>query len=197
MEYLVTGGTGFIGRFLVERLLARKGTVHLLVRKESAEKLERLRERLRASESDVVPVWGDITRAGLTDAATAAALRGRTAHVFHLAAVYDMGMDDATADRVNTQGTRNVVRFVNELGGDVRLHHVSSVAIAGADFEGTFTEEMFDEGQDLSHPYYRTKFESERIVREESAVPFRIYRPGMVVGSSATGEMDKIDGPYY
>jgi NAD(P)-dependent dehydrogenase (short-subunit alcohol dehydrogenase family) len=197
MNYLVTGGTGFIGRFLVERLLARKGTVHLLVRKESAEKVDQLRERLDASGEQIVSVWGDITKKGLTDAETRAKLRGRITHVFHLAAVYDMAMDDATADRVNTEGTRNVVELVNELGGDVRLHHVSSVAVAGSDFDGIFTEQMFDEGQDLSHPYYRTKFESERIVREESSVPFRIYRPGMVVGSSQTGEMDKIDGPYY
>jgi nucleoside-diphosphate-sugar epimerase len=83
------------------------------------------------------------------------------------------------------------------LDGKPRFHHVSSVAIAGADFRGRFTEDMFDEGQDLDHPYYRTKFESERIVREESKIPFRVYRPGMVVGSSKTGEMDKVDGPYY
>jgi thioester reductase-like protein len=56
---------------------------------------------------------------------------------------------------------------------------------------------MFDEGQDLDHPYHRTKFESERIAREESNVPWRVYRPAMVLGHSQTGEMDKVDGPYY
>ena len=56
---------------------------------------------------------------------------------------------------------------------------------------------MFDEGQKLPSPYHRTKFESERIVREESAVPWRVYRPAVVVGHSETGAMDKIDGPYY
>ena len=56
---------------------------------------------------------------------------------------------------------------------------------------------MFDEGQRLPSPYHRTKFESERIVREQPYVPWRVYRPGIVVGDSQTGEMEKIDGPYY
>ncbi|MES1943156.1 short chain dehydrogenase [Salinisphaera sp. PC39] len=198
MKYLVTGGTGFIGRFLLERLLKRRGaTVYVLMRKASADKYDALLERLGASEERLIPVWGDVTRKGVTDAATRKALAGEIDHVFHLAAVYDMDMDDATADRVNNEGTRNLVAFVNELGGNVRLHHVSSVAIAGADYEGVFTDDMFDEGQTVRHPYYRTKFESERIVREEARVPWRVYRPGMVLGDSETGEMDKIDGPYY
>lgn len=197
MRYFVTGGTGFIGRFLVERLLGRGGTVHLLVRRESERKFLDLREHLGASPASLVPVWGDITRRGLVAREDRAAIDGPIDHVFHLAAVYDMGMDDATADRVNVEGTRNVVGFVNELPGPVVLHHVSSVAVAGSGYVGSFTEDMFDEGQPLDHPYYRTKFESERIVREESTKPYRVYRPGMVVGSSVTGEMDKIDGPYY
>ena len=44
---------------------------------------------------------------------------------------------------------------------------MSSVAVAGADYEGVFTDEMFDEGQQVRHPYYRTKFQSEAIVREQ------------------------------
>ena len=56
---------------------------------------------------------------------------------------------------------------------------------------------MFDEGQQLPSPYHRTKFEAERIVREQPFVPWRVYRPAIVVGDSRTGEMDKVDGPYY
>ena len=42
MDYFVTGATGFIGRHLVERLLEREGTVHVLVRPGSRERLEAL-----------------------------------------------------------------------------------------------------------------------------------------------------------
>ncbi len=197
MNYFVTGATGFIGRFLVARLLERGGTVHVLMRESSAAKFQSLKERLDADDKALLPVWGDITQAGLVKAADGKKLKGKIDQVFHLAAVYDMNMDDETADRVNNEGTRNLVNFVNGLGPKVRLNHVSSVAVAGGEFDGTFSERMFDEGQSLKHPYFRTKYESEKIVRDEAKVPYRIYRPGAVIGSSESGEMDKVDGPYY
>jgi NAD(P)-dependent dehydrogenase (short-subunit alcohol dehydrogenase family)/thioester reductase-like protein len=140
-------------------------------------------------------VWGDVTEPGLTAAADRDRLAGTINHVFHLAAVYDLDMDDETGDRVNVGGTRNVVRFASEIGSP--LQYMSSVAVAGAGYTGLFKETDFDEGQPLDHPYFRTKFEGEKVVRRESKVPFRIYRPGFVVGDSETGEMDKADGPYY
>ena len=78
-----------------------------------------------------------------------------------------------------------------------RVHMVSSIAAAGL-YKGTWSEDMFEEAQDLdTHPYFRTKHESEGIVRTECERPWRVYRPGIVVGHSETGEMDKVDGPYY
>src|SRR3546814_17527384 len=64
-------------------------------------------------------------------------------------------------------------------------------------YPGIFREDMFEEAEGLDDPYLRTKHESEGLVREEKRIKWRIYRPGMVVGHSQTGEMDKIDGPYY
>jgi NAD(P)-dependent dehydrogenase (short-subunit alcohol dehydrogenase family) len=198
MNYFVTGATGFIGRFVVERLLARPhAQVHVLIRESSADKFEALKARFPDAAKRLHAVWGDITTPGLLTGEPQGANGAGYDHIFHLAAVYDLNMDDETADRVNNEGTRNVVAFANAMGGKVRLHHTSSVAVAGEDFVGKFTEEMFDEGQPVKHPYYRTKFQSEAIVRDECKVPYRIYRPGVVVGSSVTGEMDKIDGPYY
>jgi thioester reductase-like protein len=195
MTYFVTGATGFIGRHLVERLLEREGDVHVLVREGSRERLDALVERWGRPER-IKPVVGDLRepRLGVSDEQVEE-LRGRIDHFFHLAAIYDMTASDEANETLNVEGTRNAVELANALGAG-HLHHVSSVAAAG-EFKGFFREDMFDEGQRLPSAYHRTKFESEKLVREQSSVPWRVYRPAIVVGHSQTGEMDKIDGPYY
>jgi NAD(P)-dependent dehydrogenase (short-subunit alcohol dehydrogenase family) len=196
MKYFVTGATGFIGRNLVERLLERgDAEVHALVREGSRGRLEELIAGWDARDR-VHPVVGDLTQPKLgVDDAWIAEHQGSVDHVFHLAAIYDMSAPDAVNEAFNVGGTEQLVALVNELK-PARLHHVSSIAVAGA-HRGLFREDMFDEGQKLPSPYHRTKFESERIVRERALVPWRVYRPAIVVGDSRTGEMDKIDGPYY
>ena len=109
--------------------------------------------------------------------------------------MYDLKADEESQRIANIDGTRNVVGFANDLGATC-FHHVSSIAAAGL-YEGVFREDMFDEAENLDHPYFSTKHESEKIVRNECQIPWRVYRPGIVVGDSRTGEMDKIDGPYY
>ncbi len=196
MNYFLTGGTGFIGRFLIDKLLARGGTVHVLVREQSQDKLAALRERWGADESRVRAVIGDLSSPNLgIDNDTLADLKGNVDHFFHLAAVYDMGADEDAQKVANIEGTRNACNAAAAMQA-TRFHHVSSIAAAGL-FKGTFREDMFEEAEKLDHPYLLTKHESEKVVREECKVPFRIYRPGMVIGHSRTGEMDKVDGPYY
>ncbi len=196
MNYFLTGGTGFIGRFLVDKLLARGGTVYVLVREQSQEKLDRLRERWGTNSDRVVAVIGDLSSPGLgIDSAALKDLQGNIDHFFHLAAVYDMGADEESQQVANIEGTRNALKAAADLKAGC-FHHVSSIAAAGL-FRGTFREDMFEEAEKLDHPYLLTKHESEKVVRESCKVPFRIYRPGMVIGHSKTGEMDKVDGPYY
>lgn len=198
MNYFVTGGTGLIGRFLIERLLKREGAVvHVLMRDASMPKFKRLLEQTGASEDQLKAVIGDVTLPTVISKTDLDSLQGNVDHFFHLAAIYDMGMSEAQGDLINNEGTRNVIALAEDLGGKLTFHHVSSVAVAGNDFKGVFTEGMFDEGQSVEHPYYRTKYQSEEIVRDECKVPWRVFRPGMVVGDSTTGEMDKVDGPYY
>ena len=197
MRYVVTGGTGFIGRRVVSRLLARTGeqVVWVLVRRESLARFERLAadwgERAR-------PLVGDLTAPDLGLSVDSVVELGAVDHVVHCGAVYDITADgpdaEAAARRANVDGTRAVIHLAKRL--DATLHHVSSIAVAGS-FPGEFTEEDFDVAQELTTPYHRTEFEAELLVRSEPGLRARIYRPAVVVGDSRTGEMDEVDGPYY
>jgi short-subunit dehydrogenase/thioester reductase-like protein len=190
LNYFVTGATGFVGRHLVEELLRRDGTIYALVREGSRGRLDELIERWDAGDR-IVPVVGDLSK----DALGIEGFDENIDHLFHLAAIYDVEASEESMMRANVDGTRHVVEFANS--HDVGLfHHTSSVAVAG-DWKGPWLETMFEEGQEHTHPYHRSKFESEKLVRDQLQKPFRVYRPGIVVGDSRTGEMDKIDGPYY
>ncbi|SDJ28835.1 Short-chain dehydrogenase [Frankineae bacterium MT45] len=198
-SYLITGGTGFIGGHLIAALLERAetGRILLLVREGSLGKADALLRSLQPQGSDgrLQVIVGDLTLPHLGIASSLReSLVGTIDHVVHLGAIYDLTASDELNQMVNVDGTRQVVELANELGG-CRLHHVSSIAVAGA-YSGTFTEEMFDEAQPLLIPYQRTKFEAERIVRQECRGDWRVYRPGAVIGDSTTGEIDKADGPY-
>jgi NAD(P)-dependent dehydrogenase (short-subunit alcohol dehydrogenase family) len=196
MSYFVTGGTGFIGRNLIEQLLEREGTIYVLVREGSRGRLEELRSRWGADEGRIVPVIGDLSQQKLGCEGQIPELKGKIDHFFHLAAIYDMTADAESQRVANVEGTRQAVKLAEALEAK-RFHMVSSIAAAGL-YKGTFTEDMFDEAEKVdNHPYFQTKHESEAVVREECEVPWRVYRPGIVVGDSETGEMDKIDGPYY
>jgi len=196
MSYFVTGGTGFIGRHLIEKLVKREGKVYVLVRKGSLEKFQALAENIAAPRGKLVPVTGDLLKAKLgLSPKSIGELSGKIKHFFHLAAIYDLSADEASQIAANIEGTRHAM----QLGEAVKagcFHHVSSIAAAG-NYPGVFKEDMFEEAEGLDDPYFRTKHDSEALVRKQYRRNYRIYRPGIVLGHSKTGEIDKIDGPYY
>ncbi len=196
MGYFVTGGTGFIGRHLVVELAGRGEPIWVLVRPGSRAKFDRLVRDCGPGGKLLVPVNGNLTEPLLgVSAPERGAMSGHIDHFFHLGALYDLNAADADLTGANVLGTRHALDLAHEIQA-ARFHLFSSIAVAGR-YRGTFTERMFDEAEGLDLPYFRTKHESEALVRSSCPVPWRIYRPGMVIGHSRTGIMDKIDGPYY
>ncbi|VXB31307.1 Short-chain dehydrogenase [Luteimonas sp. 9C] len=196
MAYFVTGATGFIGRHLVGNLLRRKGTIHVLIRKDSRRKFDALTRELGWDAKRFVVVEGDMTaeRCGVSTAQLRA-LKGKVKHFFHLAAIYDLAASLDAQRTANIDGTRHALDLAAALEAGC-FHHTSSIAAAGL-YPGIFREDMYAEAEGLDDPYLRTKHESEGLVRRETRIKWRIYRPAMVVGHSKTGAIDKIDGPYY
>ncbi len=204
---LITGANGFLGKHLVERLIQNGHDITLLIRNPKHPDKKKLIDRWNQEVDEVqrhgrnaaITVWnGDIGRSnlGLSRKCTVSDFH----HIYHLAAVYDLGADETLTMNTNVKGTEHLLKKLDKDGFSGCLHFVSSVAVAG-DFRGEFSERMFAEGQKHGHVYNHSKFESEKIVREnrsaQNGYEIRIYRPSAIVGHSKTGEMDRIDGPYY
>lgn len=197
MRYFVTGGSGFIGKRLIRALLERPDVhVYALMRNATGDRLAELIRFWGADATRVTPIKGDVTERGLGIAADQLEqFVGKVDHFFHLAAIYDLEADPEVEMRTNIEGTGNAIALAAAIGAK-RFHHMSSIAAAGL-YQGVFREDMFEEARNLDHPYFASKHESEKLVRDECRIPWRIYRPGLVIGDSRTGEMDKVDGPYY
>ncbi len=195
---LVTGFPGFIGRRLVRTLLAEhpEDAVVALVEPRMAQPARELAAQLDSKRLEVLE--GDITerRLGLSERDWNR-LTGSVTHVFHLAAVYDLAVPSEAAQRVNVDGTGNVLELCQAAKRLDRLAYVSTAYVAG-DRHGVVYEHELALGQGFKNHYESTKFQAEVWVRELMArIPTTILRPAIVVGDSQTGETEKFDGPYY
>lgn len=191
---LVTGFPGFLAGRLIPRLLEADDEARIVALVEP-----RMVARARSLAPDGVDVQpGDITDAQLgLDARTYERLTREVSAVFHLAAVYDLAVGAELAERVNVEGTQHIVDFCRRCTALERHHYISTAYVAGLR-SGRVLESELAEGQEFKNFYESTKFAAEVVVRASmDAVPTTIYRPGIVVGDSRTGETQKFDGPYY
>ena len=196
MKILVTGATGFIGRRVTKSLAEQGHELGLLVRPES---IQKARDQFRSYPS-IQYIEADISR---NDVVTN--VRGATEtflqeaeSVLHLAGQYDLSLPLEKAYAHNVIGTQNMVWFARHLPKLSIFHHISSYAV-NAHCDGFVSEDHLDTSAKLPDHYAQTKLQSESIVRQADwkTARLRIYRPGVIVGDSRTGEMDKIDGPYF
>ncbi|WP_323676103.1 SDR family oxidoreductase [Halorubellus sp. PRR65] len=202
---LLTGFPGFLGSALVDRLLNRGEHVTCLIQSKYRDLAADRRDDLEAehdAEGRIALVEGDITDPdlGLPDDGEFAvdALADRTSEVYHLAAVYDLGVDRDLAMAVNVDGTEHVLDFCDACDDLDRLHYVSTCYVSGR-YPGEFTEDMLVEGQSFNNHYESTKFLAEVRVQDamDDGLPATLYRPSIAVGDSETGETQKYDGPYH
>mgnify|MGYP000453329408 FL=1 len=201
---LMTGFPGFLGSALLPRVLRRREGVRAICLVQPRH-MAMAQRRVHEIETEhphtlnrVELIAGDITAPDLgIDPASRDGLDD-VAEVWHLAAIYDLAVAEGVARRVNVEGTARVLDFCRSRPQFSRLQYVSTCYVSG-DYEGEFTEDGLDEGQSFLNHYESTKFDAEALVRKAMAdgLAATIYRPGIVVGDSRTGETQKYDGPYF
>ena len=201
---LVTGFPGFLGSALLPRLLARREGVRAICLVQP-QHMSPAKGRVREIETShphtrhrVELIAGDITAPDLGVDPAAREVLEEVNEVWHLAAIYDLTVAEGVARRVNVDGTARILDFCATRRQFSRLQYVSTCYVSGR-YEGEFTEDALDEGQTFLNHYESTKFEAELLVRKAMAagLPTTVYRPGIVVGDSRTGETQKYDGPYF
>jgi thioester reductase-like protein len=198
--YFVTGFPGFIGKRLVEHIVREepKAHVYALVQPKHLKEAQQVASRLEGAGARLELLTGDIVDMHLgLSGEEYQRLCERVTHIYHLAAVFTLGVPKETVWRINVDGTRNVLELARDCEHLVRFNHFSSCHVSG-DRVGVIAEDELDHGQGFRNVYEETKFQAERLVqRAASSLPITVFRPSSVVGDSRTGEIDRFEGPYY
>jgi len=198
---LVTGFPAFTARRLVRKLLdsdARE-TLYLLVRDKFRVAADEFLSTLPKSHQERVTVLeGDVCAMDLgLGGGEYKALGAELTAIHHTAAVYYLGAKRELVEQVNVDGTRTILELAGDCTKLRRLIHWSTAQVSGSR-SGVILEEELDTGQRFRNIYEETKFRAERMVRDAARrIPITILRPGIIVGDSVSGEIDKFDGPYY
>jgi dephospho-CoA kinase len=196
---LVTGFPAFTAKRMIEKLLEAEPETRLyvLAQPKFADDAARFLAALPDSRRAEVLV-GDVCDMDLgLSSLEYRALSKELSWIHHLAGIYWMGIDEQTARSVNVTGTRAMLDLARDAPRLERVVHWSTAMVSG-DRRGTWYEEDLEAGQKFHNAYERTKFEAERLARTAmQRLPITVLRPGIIVGDSRTGEIDKLDGPYY
>ena len=201
-DILLTGATGFLGRYLLRDLMARGRRVVALVRGSPEAAADRIAEltalwsnQLAADLPQPLVVSGDLKSAGLGLDEADRRRVGRCGAVLHAAAqVAFHHSPDGEPWATNVEGTRRLL----ELCHAVRLsefHHVSTAFVCGDRTDKVY-EDQLECGQRFHNDYERSKYEAERLIRMARRVHATFYRPTVIVGDSRTGYTSSYHGLY-
>ncbi len=186
MKAFVTGGTGFIGRHVVRKLLGRGYEVTVLAHSPQ-------------SGADLQQIGARIVQGDINDRESMRAAMQGSDVVFHLAGWYKLGAKDwMNAEAINVAGTRNVLRLAYELGVP-KIVYTSTVAVLG-DTKGQLVDETFFQGGPFLTEYDRTKWLAHyKVARPliEQGAPVVIVMPGGVYGPGDHSLLGQLMERFY
>ncbi len=185
MKYMVTGATGFIGNKLAKRLIERGHEVNAIVR--DLNKAQGLNE-----------IGANLFKGDITEKSTLYNPMKGVDGIFHIAAWYRIGAKDKSkAEKINVDGTRNVLKMMKELSIPKGVY-TSSVAVFSNTNERMVSEDYQFKGKHISE-YDRTKWKAHYevalpLMREE--LPLIIVQPGVVYGPGDTHQSGRMLDKY-
>ena len=197
-----TGFPGFLGTELIRELLTKHANqrVICLIQGKFLAMAENQRKLFNPSIRDRIEfVIGDLTLPQLGISNEFMRTRaGEIRQIFHLAAIYDLNVSESLAMKVNVEGTKNTLAFARQCPALERFQYVSTCYVSGRN-QGLFKETDLIHQNAFNNFYESTKYLAEVEVQNamKAGMPVTIYRPGVVVGHSQTGETQKFDGPYF
>lgn len=197
---LITGATGFVGKYLVNALLEKNEVVWVIVRQ-----LDNVSSQKRAEKifEGIISKWpktfriidGDIMVEGLGIKDSMVNELNKNKVIFwHLAANLSFASENmANVQKTNYTGTVNVVEFVNKTSK--KFIHMSTAYVCGN--ATSFKENDIFKGQKFRNHYESSKFKAEKYVRENCKLPFIIFRPSIIIGDAYQGKAEGCTFGYY